>query len=188
MTIGRTISAIVAAASVLAAAQPASAFDLRSWHVGGLPQPRRLGMGELIYAATEVMVQRADIVAHDRPILVTTIVSVNDYTRSSTFGRLASQLVTSRLAQHEFLIKDATYMRALSIRPETGEVVLSRDVRDLGASLSAQAVVTGTYAVAGEFIYLNLRMVSALDGSIISTSDVVIPLNLNTEPLVTASN
>lgn len=188
MPINRKLSAVLGAVCAITTAQPAGAFDLGPWRLSIRHQPRLVGVGELVYAATQTLVERADVVAHDRPIIVTTMVSVNDYTRSSTFGRLASQLITSRLAQDDFLIKDATYMRALTIRPETGELVLSRDVKDLSASLSAQAVVTGTYAVAGEVIYLNLRMVSALDGSIISTADVVIPLNLNTEALVTASN
>jgi hypothetical protein len=76
------------------------------------------------------------------------MVSVDDLNQSSTFGRLASQLISNRLSQQGYLVQDATLMRALVVRPETGEIVLSRDARNLSGSVHAQAVVAGTYAVA----------------------------------------
>lgn len=130
------------------------------------------------------MAERAGILAKDRPIVVSTMVSIDDYNRSSTFGRLASQLISNRLAQRGYLVRDVTYMRALTLQPGTGELVLSRDASRVSASLNAQAVVAGTYAVAGRQIYLNIRMLKADDGSILSSADVVVPLDHNTEALV----
>jgi hypothetical protein len=42
--------------------------------------------------------------------------------------------------------------------------------------------------VSGEEICLNIRLLKAKIGEILSSADVVIPLNRNTAPLVTAAN
>jgi TolB-like protein len=141
-------------------------------------------LGSLIYLAAQTVAERAGVLAKDRPIIVTTIVGVNDLTKSSTFGRLASQLISNRLAQRGYLVRDVTYMRALYVQPETGELALSREASRIGATANAQAVVTGTYAVGGREIYLNIRMLKADDGGVLSSADVVIPLDDNITPML----
>jgi len=122
--------------------------------------------------------------ALNRPIVVATSVNVDDLGESSTFGRLASQLVASRLAQRGYLVRDVTYTRVLSVTPETGEMVLSREASKLAAQYDAQAVVAGAYAVGGEKIYLNLRLLSASDGRVLSAVDLAIPLNEDTQRMI----
>jgi hypothetical protein len=134
------------------------------------------GLGELVYLATQTAAERAGVLAKDRPIIVTTMVSVDDYKQSSTFGRLASQLISNRLSQRGYLVRDITYMHAVEVVPETGELALSRDAARLFASTNAQAVVTGTYAVAGQQVYLAIRFLKPDDGQVLSSADVMIPL------------
>lgn len=141
-------------------------------------------LASLIYTAAQTLADRAQGLIKTRPIIVATIVSVDDLDSSSTFGRLASQLIANRIEQRGFLVRDVTYMRALTLEPATGELALSRNASKIGAAINAQAVVAGTYAVAGREIYLNLRMLSADSGELISSADAVIPLNDNTYPLV----
>jgi hypothetical protein len=116
------------------------------------------------------------------------MVSVDDYKQSSTFGRLASQLIANRLTQRGYMVRDITYMHAVEVLPETGELALSRDVARLFASTNAQALVTGTYAVAGQQVYLNIRFLKPDDGQVLSSSDVVIPLTSDTRQLVAMAN
>jgi TolB-like protein len=132
------------------------------------------------------MAQRSAPISKDRPIVVATLVDINNLTRSSTLGRLASQLVADKFAQHGYLIKDLTYTRGLTMKPGTGTLVLSEDVRNVVARNNAQAVIAGTYAVGGREIYINLRLLRADDGAILSSADVVVPLDNNTEPMVMA--
>lgn len=146
--------------------------------------PNSEDVGDLVYSATRTLEERAGPLVRDRPILVATVVSMDDLGRSSTFGHLASHLVANKLSQSGYSIKDVTYLRAWRLKPGTGEMVLSEDAARVSASLNAQAVVAGTYAVAGRNIYLSLRMLRAVDGQIISSADVTIPLNHNTETIV----
>ena len=54
--------------------------------------------------------------------------------------------------------------------------MLSRELRQL-AHPGRQAVVTGTYAVGGQNIYVNLRLVSLGSGQILSAVDYLVPLD-----------
>lgn len=148
--------------------------------------PSRRDFGQLVYSAAELMAQRSVPISKDRPIVVATLVNINDLNRSSTLGRLASQLVADKYSQHGYLIKDLTYTRGLEIKPGTGALVLSDDVRNVAARNNAQAVIAGTYAVGGREIYLSLRLLRADDGAILSSADLVVPLDHDTEPMVAA--
>lgn len=143
-------------------------------------------LDRLLYAATDQMVGPSSnaTVALNRPIVVATSVNVDDLSESSTFGRLVSQLVASRLAQLGYQVRDVTYTRVLSVTPETGEMVLSREASKLAAQYDAQAVVAGAYAIGGERIYLNLRLLDANDGRLLSTVDVSVPLNEDTQRMI----
>ena len=143
-------------------------------------------LDRLLYAATDQMVSPSSnaTVALNRPIVVATSVNVDDLSESSTFGRLASQLVASRLAQLGYQVRDVTYTRVLSVTPETGEMVLSREASKLAAQYDAQAVVAGAYAIGGERIYLNLRLLDANDGRLLSTVDLSVPLNEDTQRMI----
>jgi hypothetical protein len=185
----RSISAaLLAVGAILSCATPASSFPF----IGHHGSARSGDLGELVYRATDRMIENmrprpgnAGVVTPVDQVIVATVVSVDDLDSSSTLGRLASQLVLSRLTQLGYQAKDVTYLRALEISPE-GERVLSRDARRLSKDYDASAVVVGTYAVGGQTIFLNLRLLSAEDGALISTADVVIPLNDDTWPMVDA--
>lgn len=142
--------------------------------------------GQLVYSAAELMAQRSVPISKDRPIVVATLVDIDDLNRSSTLGRLASQLIADKYSQHGYLIKDLTYTRGLELKPGTGTLVLSEDVRNVAARNNAQAVIAGTYAVGGREIYLNIRLLRADDGAILSSADLVVPLDHDTEPMVAA--
>jgi hypothetical protein len=146
-------------------------------------------LGQLVYLAAQTLVDRApSSLGKDRPIVVTTMVSIDDFNESSTIGRLASQLISNRLSQRGYLVHDITVMRALDVEPATGELILSRDATKISASFRAQAVVAGTYAIAGHEVFFNIRLLKPDDGTILSSADVVIPLDRNTQQLVAASN
>ena len=66
---------------------------------------------------------------------------------------------------------------SLFIKQEAGEFILSRNLRYLSQEHDAQAVVLGTYAVGGRNIYINARVVRALDSVVLSSHDFVLPLN-----------
>jgi len=158
-------------------------FESKNASFSGRPDTQQ-DFATLVYQAAQTLSERAVYLDKTRPIIVATVVSVDNLEDSSTFGRLTSQMVANRIAQRGYLVRDVTYMRGVALQP-SGELVLTREASKVSAEVKAQAVIAGTYAVAGKEIYLNLRMLNASSGEILSTADVVIPLNNNTIVLVT---
>lgn len=132
-------------------------------------------LGHLMYAAGQrLVVQSSEPLDAARPILVSTLVSIDRLNVSSPFGRMAAQLVASRLTQLGFTVQDVTYARALTVG-DTGQTVLSRNIKDIGSTANAQAVAAGTYAVIGAQMYVNIRLLRADNGIQLSSVDVVLP-------------
>ena len=64
---------------------------------------------------------------------------------------------------------------AVSFNSKQGEFLLSRNRRALVPPPQAAAVVTGTYAVGYDRVYVSLKLISATDARIISAADFVVP-------------
>ncbi len=183
-------SLLVAAIAAVSLASCAGDYSQASTPSGAEP-PQHLresgNLASLVYLAAQTLADRAEGLDKTKPIVVATVVSVDDLKASSTFGRLASEWIANRVEQRGYLVRDVTYTGALTV-DKAGTLVLSRDALALTRQIGAQAVVAGTYAVAGETIYLSLRLLSAHSGELISSTDVAIPLNNDTRPLVEAQN
>ena len=112
-------------------------------------------------------------------ILVASFVDVKHLERSSNFGRVMAECITSRLAQKGYMVVEIKLRDALYIKEQAGEFLLSRRVRAISDTHNAQAVVVGTYARAKEDLYISARFVQASDARIISTWDFKLPLSDN---------
>jgi hypothetical protein len=125
----------------------------------------------------------------DSPVLVATVVDVNDFERSSALGRMVAEHVAGRLTQHGYFVREVNLRNALGFRKEEGELLLTREVRRAADRYSAQAVVVGTYAVGdpnygARRAHLSLRLVRPTDGRAISAVDYAIPLDYDIKSLV----
>jgi TolB-like protein len=110
------------------------------------------------------------------PIVVATLVNIDHLEQSSTLGRTVSEQVSSKLANLGFTVKEVKLRGTLFVKSNTGELLLSRELKDISASQKAQAVVVGTYSYAGEYVYLNLKLVG-VNNTILSGYDYAIPVN-----------
>lgn len=129
------------------------------------------------YAAADRLVsgiQRP--ISKDAPILVATLVRLENLEASSNLGRLVSEQVASRLTQHGYLVPELKLRGSIFIRSDQGELLLSRDVRQIAISHHAQAIVVGTYAVGADVVYVHLEMVDAVSGHVISAHDYFLPM------------
>ena len=106
-----------------------------------------------------------------KPILVASIVDVDDLEKSSMFGRIVSEQIGSRLAQRGYLIREIKLRNSFLIKNRNGEFILSRDLKDIGSKHDAQAVVAGTYAAGTSVIYVSVRLISVADARIVSSYD-----------------
>lgn len=113
----------------------------------------------------------------ERTILATSFVNIDDLQQSSTFGRLVGDTVASDLVRNGYNVIEVRLRNSLFMQPRLGEFMLSRELRNVGAEHNAQAVLVGTYALGGEYVYVNARLVSVMDSQVLSSHDFRLPLN-----------
>jgi TolB-like protein len=120
----------------------------------------------------------------DVPVLISTLVNIDSLNRSSRFGRLISEQIATRLTQRGYNIVEMKLRTNVYIQEGTGELLLSRDVRELSKNYSAQVVVVGNYAVAAGYVYLTLKAVTVTDNRVISAVNYLLPLTENNKALL----
>lgn len=126
---------------------------------------------DVTYNAAEQLLQgqnKLPLVANNKNVLVATIANLNDLETSSAFGRLLSEQISSRIAQLGIQVTELKLRGSLFVSEREGEMVLSREVRDLSRTHNTDAVIAGTYTDAGKSIYVNLKLVRTSDAVILN--------------------
>lgn len=109
------------------------------------------------------------------PVLVATVVNVNDLTRTAPLGRTLSEIYASQMASKGFNVKEMKLRGNVYVKEGTGELLLSREIRDIATQHSAALVLVGTYSQATQYTYVSLKMVRVADGRIIRSHDYALP-------------
>ena len=65
------------------------------------------------------------------------------------------------------------------MKPKSGETILSRDLRLVSPSLSAQAVLVGTYSYTNRTMYISARLINPETTTIISSADYQLIMDEN---------
>jgi TolB-like protein len=94
-----------------------------------------------------------------RPIIVATIVDIDELERSSTLGRHISESVSSRFTQHRYRMIEMKFQNAVYMKKGEGELMLTRELREIASSHQAQAVIVGTYSRARNTVLVNVKLV-----------------------------
>ncbi len=153
-----------------------------------LPNPQRYSnILETSYVAADSLGKglRFREITPDMPILAASFVNIDDLTQSSTLGRIVSEQIASRLAQHGFkVIETKLRQGSIFIKKGKGEFLLSRELLDLSANQGAQAVLVGTYAVSEHFIFISARVVRTEDSSVVTGYDYELPQDKTTKSML----
>ena len=132
------------------------------------------------YAAADHLVAQSRIATDaSKPVLTATLVNIDDLNQSSRLGRLISEHVASRLAQQGVPVVEMKMRGSIFMQKSEGELLLSREVKDITASHSAQAVVVGTYAQARDYVYVTVKLVRSTDNEVLAAHNYVLPLDSN---------
>jgi TolB-like protein len=110
------------------------------------------------------------------PLLVASFVNVDNLNESSTFGRMISEQLSSRFKQLGYTAIEMKLRTTIFIREGSGEFLLSRELSDISSKHNANAMVVGTYAIASDRVYLTVRIVNAVDSTILASYDYNIPM------------
>jgi TolB-like protein len=107
----------------------------------------------------------------DMPVMITTFVDNNDLTKTSRFGRLLQEHITSRMVQLGYSVREIKLTRTINIDPKSGETVLSRDLSKISGELQAQAIVAGTVSRSDRMLYISARLIAPDNSNIIASYD-----------------
>ena len=108
-------------------------------------------------------------------MLVATIVNVNDMRRSAPLGRTLSEQYASHLVNAGFNVKELKLRGDVFVKEQTGELLLSREIKDIAQSHHANYVLVGTYSVAASVTYVSLKFVRTQDSRIMRGYDYALP-------------
>ena len=120
----------------------------------------------------------------DAPVLVATVVNVNHLGRSAPLGRTLSEMYASQLARAGLNVKEMKLRGEVFVQEGTGELLLSREIRDIASLHSASVVLVGTYSQAKDHIYISLKLVRMSDSRIVGSYDYALPNERDVQRLV----
>jgi len=121
----------------------------------------------------------------DKTLIAASFVNINKLEESSTFGRVVSEQIVARLSQNGFLIKELRLRNnSILIKEGLGELLLSRELKNLNHNQDAFAVLVGTYAVADNIVFVTTRIISTYSNTIIGAHSFQIEITPTVEKLL----
>jgi len=142
-----TILLVIALSYGLAACAPPSSYERQKtkWTSDGF---LKNNVVDINHKAADNLLSNCNIfIDNQESIIVTSLVNINDMKKSSTMGRMSSEIIANRLAQHGYQIQEIKMGRDILINESEGELILSRELQQIGHKYDAQGFIVGTYAV-----------------------------------------
>ena len=118
------------------------------------------------------------------PVLVATVVNVNDPSRSAPLGRTLSEQYANNMAAIGFDVKEIKLRGNVFVKEGAGELLLSREIKDIARNHNASMVLVGTYSPAANFTYVSMKLVRTEDSRIIRGHDYALPNDRDVQRLL----
>lgn len=138
---------------------------------------------QVSYAAADMLAQQSrESVKRETPIKIGTLHDVKiDNKRDSSFGKLITSQVGARFVQlgYNIMTKSPTNVQELEFEKQD-ERMSSNMSEDLN---SAEAVITGSYALGKKDVYISLQLVEYRSGKILAAYDYSLPLSSDIKTL-----
>jgi len=127
---------------------------------------------ENFMAADVIAEQMSGKVSRNSPVLIASMVQLNDLRHSSMLGRLVMQQISSRISQFGYKVLESRLKKKYSIIPKEGEFILSRDVSELmKKEYNAQVVLVGSYVPTPYRVYVSIRLLRIADGVVMAAHE-----------------
>lgn len=140
------------------------------------------GQGAIFHAkinqlGKSLIANAGEVVADEYVVAVSTFVSLDNLYATSSLGRYLGEQLLSTLQQSGIEVIEVRKTPGLMVSPYHGEYALSRSMDEISLVQDAQAVVVGTYAVAGQEIFINARLLRNVDNRVLSSASLVLPID-----------
>ena len=106
-------------------------------------------------------------------IVITSFVSLDEFTKTSSFGRMVAESLINELHSRRFKLIDFRATEAMTVN-KNGEFILSRDIDRLKDEMPGALVLVGTYTKLDKNrLVINARIVNNHTSDVLSTARVV---------------
>ena len=123
--------------------------------------------GTISSLATQMM--RNQKMNTHKPVLITSFVRLDEFKKTTEFGRVVSESLIDELSNRGFNIIEFRGQLAVSVNDE-GEYFITRKTNKLKNKIPNTYVVVGTYSRQYGKVMLNARVIDNVTGKIISSS------------------
>jgi TolB-like protein len=106
------------------------------------------------------------------PIGVTTFVDLDDFAKSSSFGRMCSEQLISELTMKGYQVIELRKGEAIKFVQGNGEFMLSREAEAIKTMHTLGAIIVGTYTSSESRVYLNVRLIDPRSALVLSAGSV----------------
>ncbi|NOT86034.1 MAG: hypothetical protein HOP02_14910 [Methylococcaceae bacterium] len=120
----------------------------------------------------------------NKPLIVASFVNINDLSESSPLGRSISQQFATVFTTNGYRVIEMLLRKDIYIKQNSGEFLLSRELKNISHDHHAQAVIVGTYAVGETRVYVTAKVINADTSVVISAHDYSIPIDKDTKALL----
>lgn len=108
-------------------------------------------------------------------VTVSTFVDLKKLNKTSSFGRYIAEQLMTEFQQHGYLVKEVRKSSSIQVKQNHGEFGLSRNIKEIGKNMEARTMVTGTYALAGDHIMVNAKVLDNKDSTLLSSATMLLP-------------
>ena len=129
-------------------------------------------------ATKQLLAQLTQSVPAPSTLVIASLANVDALETSSTFGRIVSEQISAEFTKSGYRMREMKLRNSVGITGE-GEMLLSREIRELAHSYDAQAVVVGSYATSRDFVYINLKVVHPQSNTVLAVHDYALPMDSN---------
>lgn len=135
-------------------------------------------------AAEALLAQVSAKLGKPHPLIIATVVNIDNLDQSSTLGRLISEQVAARFTQAGYRMVEMKFRNNVYVRRNQGELMLTREINELAQSHDAQAVIVGTYGQSDNYVFINLKIIQPASNIVLAVQDYVLPLDGSTKALL----
>ena len=137
-------------------------------------------------AADSLLAQVRGQLAPAQALIAATVVNIDALEQSSTLGRLISEQVSARFTLAGYRMIEMKFRNNVYMARDQGELMLTREIRELAPPHDAQAVVVGTYAQSSEMVFVNLKVIQPESNVVLAVHDYALPLDAMTRSMLRA--
>ncbi len=135
-------------------------------------------------AADALLAQLVSTLSKSQPLIIATVVNIDNLDQSSTLGRLTSEHISARFTKAGYRMIELKYRNSIYVKRSQGELMLTREIKELAQSHDAQAVIVGTYGQSDDYVFVNLKVIQPATNIVLAVQDYALPLDASTKSLL----